>query len=172
MKINLNEILYAVSSGLDAAEGEYLGVTAGHSKRIAAISIIMGKALGLSDKDLIDLAAYAILHDNALTEFDQEQIEYMNYNNGIRYSDHDFLVRHCTIGEINTKLLPFRTNNRDVILLHHENALWHICPYGAYPEYRPHPASGRPFLPGWPPPSCHRLPAFPAPPSPYRQRPL
>ncbi len=122
MKINLNEILYAVSSGLDAAEGEYLGVTAGHSKRIAAISIIMGKALGLSDKDLIDLAAYAILHDNALTEFDQEQIEYMNYNNGIRYSDHDFLVRHCTSGEINTKLLPFRTNNRDVILLHHENA--------------------------------------------------
>ena len=122
MKINLNEVLYAVSLGLDAAEAEYLGVTPGHSKRIAAISILTGKAIGLSDNELIDIAAYSILHDNALTEFNQEEIEYMKYNGGRRYSPTDFLIRHCTIGEINTKLLPFRTNNRDVILLHHENA--------------------------------------------------
>jgi len=122
MKINLNEVLYAVSLGLDAAEAEYLGVTPGHSKRIAAISILTGKAIGLSDNELIDIAAYSILHDNALTEFNQEEIEYMKYNGGRRYSPMDFLIRHCTIGEINTKLLPFRTNNRDVILLHHENA--------------------------------------------------
>ncbi|MBO6161849.1 MAG: HD domain-containing protein [Eubacterium sp.] len=122
MKINLNDVLYAVSLGLDAAEAEYLGVTPGHSKRIAAISILTGKAIGLSDNELIDIAAYSILHDNALTEFNQEEIEYMKYNGGRRYSPMDFLIRHCTIGEINTKLLPFRTNNRDVILLHHENA--------------------------------------------------
>ncbi len=122
MKINLNEILYAVSLGLDAAEYEYLGCTPGHSKRMAAISILTGKAIGLSDNELIDIAAYSILHDNALTEFNQEEIEYMKYNGGRKYSDNDFLIRHCTIGEINTKLLPFRTNNRDVILLHHENA--------------------------------------------------
>ena len=121
MKINLNEILYAFSLGLDAAEVEYLGVTPGHSKRIAAISILTGKAAGLTDNELVDIAAYSILHDNALTEFNQEEIEYMRYNNGRRYSQDDFLIRHCTIGEINTKLLPFRTNNRDVILLHHEN---------------------------------------------------
>ncbi len=122
MKINLNEILYAVSLGLDAAEYEYLGVSPGHSKRIAAISIITGKAIGLSDNELIDIAAYSILHDNALTEFNQEEIEYKKYNGGRAYSSTDFMIRHCTIGEINTKLLPFRTNNRDVILLHHENA--------------------------------------------------
>lgn len=122
MKINLNEILYAFSLGLDAAEYEYLGVTPGHSKRIAAISILTGKAIGLNDNELIDIAAYSILHDNALTEFNQEEIEYMKYNGGRAYSPLDFLIRHCTIGENNTKLLPFRTNNRDVILLHHENA--------------------------------------------------
>ncbi len=122
MKINLNEVLYAASLGLDAAEYEFLGVTPGHSKRIAALSIIVGKAVGLSDNELIDIAAYSILHDNALTEFNQEEIEYKKYNGGRAYSQTDFMIRHCTIGEINTKLLPFRTNNRDVILLHHENA--------------------------------------------------
>lgn len=122
MKINLNEVLYAFSLGLDAAEYEFLNVKPGHSKRIAALSIITGKAIGLSDNELIDIAAYSILHDNALTEFNQEEIEYKKYNGGRAYSELDFLIRHCTIGEINTKLLPFRTNNRDVILLHHENA--------------------------------------------------
>ena len=122
MKIDLNEILYAFSLGLDAAEYEFLGVAPGHSKRIAAMSILVGKAIGLSDNELIDIAAYSILHDNALTEFNQEELEYMKYNGGRTYSPIDFMIRHCTIGEINTKLLPFRTNNRDVILYHHENA--------------------------------------------------
>ncbi len=122
MKINLNEVLYAASLGLDAAEYEFLGVTPGHSKRIAALSILAGKAVGLTDNELIDIAAYSILHDNALTEFNQEELEYKKYNGGRAYSPTDFMIRHCTIGEINTKLLPFRTNNRDVILLHHENA--------------------------------------------------
>ncbi|MCR4839414.1 MAG: HD domain-containing protein [Eubacterium sp.] len=122
MKINLNEVLYAFSLGLDAAEYEFLGTTPGHSKRIAALSIITGKAIGLTDNELIDIAAYSILHDNALTEFNQEEIEYKKYNGGRGYGPLDFMIRHCTIGEINTKLLPFRTNNRDVILLHHENA--------------------------------------------------
>lgn len=122
MKINLNDVLYAFSLGLDAAENEFLGTTPGHSKRIAALSIITGKAIGLTDNELIDIAAYSILHDNALTEFNQEEIEYKKYNGGRAYGTLDFMIRHCTIGEINTKLLPFRTNNRDVILLHHENA--------------------------------------------------
>lgn len=122
MKINLNEILYAVSYGLDAASTEYLGTSTGHSKRIAVLSILVGKEMGLTEKELIDLAAYSILHDNALTEFNQEDLEYRKYNNGLGYGEREYLLRHCTIGEINTKLLPFRTNNRDVILLHHENA--------------------------------------------------
>ena len=154
MKINLNEILYAVSFALDATEAEYyerirnngisvigetsilradnvrfsykdhrnVVVTVGHSKRIAALSIVMGKALGLDDNKLIDLAAYAVLHDNALTEVIQEENQYKLCNNGIGYSDEDYNIRCATIGEKNTSLLPFRTNNRDVILLHNENS--------------------------------------------------
>ena len=144
MKIDLNEILYAVSYALDATEIEYFdkldwaskveidnrvvgkhylyNVNIGHSKRVAALSVITGRALGLSENELIDLAAFAILHDNALTEFNQEELEYKKYNKGISYSADDFFIRHCIIGEKNTGLLPFRTNNRDVILYHHENA--------------------------------------------------
>ncbi len=122
MKIDLNEILYAVSSGLDAVEQELLGVRTGHCKRIAALSIMLGKNLGLTADELIDLAAFSILHDNALTEVNQEEQEYRKYNNGEGYSVHDYNVRRCIIGERNARFMPFRTNNRDVILLHHENA--------------------------------------------------
>ena len=132
MKIELNEILYAVSQGLDAVEielrdeknnhcnGKHL--TEGHCKRLAALSIMLGKALGLTADELIDLAAFSILHDNALTQVNQEEIEYRKYNNDQGYSEIDFNIRRCILGESNTRFMPFRTNNRDVILLHHENA--------------------------------------------------
>ena len=123
MKIELNEILYAVSSGLDAVEQELLGTKNGHCKRIAGLSVMLGKALGLTPDELVDLAAFSILHDNALTQVNQEELEYKKYNNsGTGYSARDFNVRRCILGENNTKYMPFRTNNRDVILLHHENA--------------------------------------------------
>lgn len=146
MKINLLEILYAVSFGMDATEIEYLQksgrsgsgaisapaynehsveyITTGHSKRIAALSLITGKALGLTPEELHDLAAYSILHDNAITEFIQEENEYKKYNEGRPYVENAYVVRHCTIGESNSMLIfsTFRSNNRDVILYHHENA--------------------------------------------------
>ncbi|MBO4863884.1 MAG: HD domain-containing protein [Eubacterium sp.] len=122
MKIDLNEILYAISAGFDAVEHELLGVRPGHCKRIAAMSIMLGKNLGLSTEELIDLAAFSILHDNALTEVNQEEIEYRKYNNGDCYDIHDYNLRRCILGERNTRFMPFRTNNRDVLLLHHENA--------------------------------------------------
>ena len=123
MKINVNEILYAVSSGLDAVEAELLGhISTGHSKRLAVLSIITAKGLGLSSKDLIDIAAFSILHDNALTEVNQEEHQYRKYNGGKGYSETDFNIRRCIIGENNAKLIPFRTNCRDVIMLHRENA--------------------------------------------------
>ena len=122
MKIDLNEILYAISSGFDAVEQELLNIRPGHCKRIAAMSIMLGKSLGLSSDELIDLAAFSILHDNALTEVNQEELEYKKYNEGESYSIHDYNARRCIIGERNTKFMPFRTNNRDVLLLHHENA--------------------------------------------------
>ncbi|MCR5213968.1 MAG: HD domain-containing protein [Eubacterium sp.] len=122
MKIDLNEILYAVSAGLDAVEHELIGIRKGHCKRIAAMSIMLGKAIGLSPDDLVDLAAFSILHDNALTQVNQEEIGLRKYNAAGGYSVRDFNFRRCVIGEQNTKYMPFRTNNRDVILLHHENA--------------------------------------------------
>lgn len=122
MKIDLNEILYAVSFGLDAVERELLGIRPGHGKRLAALSVMIGKAIGLSPDDLVDLAAFSILHDNALTQVNQEELEYKKYNNCNGYSPRDFDMRRCIIGESNTRYIPFRTNNRDVILLHHENS--------------------------------------------------
>lgn len=122
LKIDLNEILYSVSTGLDSVEQELLGTRNGHCKRIAALSIMLGKAMGLTPNELTDLAAFSILHDNALTQVNQEENEYKKYNNGQGYTQSYFNIRRCILGETNSKYVPFRTNNRDVILLHHENA--------------------------------------------------
>ncbi|MCR5292845.1 MAG: HD domain-containing protein [Eubacterium sp.] len=144
MKIDLIEILYAVSFALDATEIEYYkkraesngidlssvsykdhktkNITMNHSKRIAALAVLTGKAMGLDQVDLYDLSALCILHDNALTEFIQEEIEFRKYNNGLPYNDSAVIMRICKIGAKNVSVLPFRTNNRDIMLYHHEKA--------------------------------------------------
>ncbi len=69
MEVNFNEMLYSVSYALDCVEHELLGVTVFHGKRVAYISYIIGQQFGLDDDNLLDLAALATLHDNALTEY-------------------------------------------------------------------------------------------------------
>ena len=110
MKIELNEILYAVSSGLDAVEQELLGTKNGHCKRIAGLSIMLGKALGLTPDELVDLAAFSILHDNALTQVNQEELEYKKYNNNEGYSKRDFDLR-----KLITEMLYFFTTRMPTV---------------------------------------------------------
>jgi len=51
--------VYALSATVDAKDP----YTYGHSKRVATISEMMGKAIGLSQKELADLNAAGLLHD-------------------------------------------------------------------------------------------------------------
>ena len=69
MQIYLNDMLYAVSYALDCVEQEFLGVRSYHSGRVAYLCVAMGRSYGLQDCDLLALAAAAVLHDNALTEY-------------------------------------------------------------------------------------------------------
>ena len=73
MKFSFTEVLYALSYALDCVERELIGVTTNHSKRVAYICVKMGEKWKLSTNQMLDLAACALLHDNALTEFIQAE---------------------------------------------------------------------------------------------------
>ena len=132
MKLNLTETLYALSFALDTVQYEMGGISNEHGKHVAFISYLMGKYLKYDNDKLNDLVGLAILHDNAFTEYVREE-----YNGGELY-DYDaiasdsevsklrngFLTHpmHNVVGEKNISLIPFRTDVKDVILYHHENA--------------------------------------------------
>ena len=115
MKIAINDLLRAVSIALDHVEAQVVGVTSHHAQRVAYISTLTGKALGLEEDSLIFLSAAALLHDNALFEFfeDKEDVGVGNWTD-------DELKEHCVQGELNAKGLPFYPQIEHAILYHHE----------------------------------------------------
>lgn len=125
MKTDFNDILYALSYGLDRVEEELIGVSRHHGKRVAYISTVMGRAMGLDGHALSDLSACAILHDCAITEYIQTELQ----NNSQDKS-------HCAMGEKNIQGLPFFGDVRGAILYHHERA--DGCgPFGKFPQEIP-----------------------------------
>ncbi len=120
MKLYINDILYAFSYALDCIESELVGITSHHGKRVAYICLLLGEGLGLNTMQLNDLAACAILHDNALTEYIHE--ESINGVDVRRDKTKINVGLHCVLGEENLKKFPFNGDVSGAILYHHENA--------------------------------------------------
>lgn len=130
MKLDLMDMLYAISFALEKVEIEILGLDTGHSGRVACLSMFMAQEAGMEGEELRDYVGCCILHDNALTEFIHEELckSHMMKEVKTRISDvigiesvtHN--SRHSVIGERNIRLIPFHTNVEDIILYHHENA--------------------------------------------------
>lgn len=116
MQIYRNGLLYALSYALDCIETELLNVKTDHGKWVAYMSVLMGKEMGMSNFELLDLAACATLHDNALTQYILEE------RLGKGHPGKTHLENHCSLGEKNLKDFPFHTNMSGTILYHHENA--------------------------------------------------
>jgi len=114
MRVLLNELLLVVSTALDYVEKELLGITINHSKRTAYLSVRICRALGCSEIEISDMAACAILHDNALTE-------YMMMTGPLDWQALEQFESHCRIGECNAEVFPFAGDVRNIIREHHEN---------------------------------------------------
>ena len=118
MLLDVLGLLAACSYALDCVEAELVHVSGKHAKRVAYMSVCMAEQLGIGGERLQDLAVCALLHDNALTQYIQEEL-----HNDI--ADASLVPRvgiHCTLGETNIQRLPFHTDVTNVILYHHENA--------------------------------------------------
>ncbi len=135
MKLDLTDMLYALSFALDAVEKEAIGVKGEHGKRVAFLCYVMGKAAGFKKQELKDFVGCAILHDNALAEYlresySKEKVLSSELLRKIRENDEEEtqcnekerLIGHCEIGERRIKKLPFATDISNIILWHHENA--------------------------------------------------
>ena len=130
MKLDLTDMLYAMSFALDKVEEELLGIYTGHGKRVAYLALLMGKEAGFGEEELRDFIGCCLLHDNALTEFIHDELSNSPMSRRLSTNlselaegdrtklDHD----HSTMGEENIRLLPFRTDVRNIILHHHEHA--------------------------------------------------
>ena len=130
MKLDLTDMLCALSYALDKVEAELLGIDTGHGKRVAYLALLMGEEAGYQKEELRDFIGCCLLHDNALTEFIHEEFSYSSMSEHLSVNlseaaklkksklDHD----HSVIGEQNIRLMPFRTDVKNIVLYHHENA--------------------------------------------------
>ena len=121
MELDVLGLFSACSYALDCVEAELVHVTSKHAKRVAYMSVCVAEQMGIQGKELQDLAVCALLHDNALTQYIQEEL----HNDIARASaaqEFPRLGAHCSMGEHNIQGLPFHTDVTNVILYHHENA--------------------------------------------------
>jgi HD superfamily phosphohydrolase YqeK len=68
MKVDFSQVLFALSFSLDCVEKDVLGVTTNHGKRVAYMAVKLADPQKLPPEGRMDLAACAIMHDNALAE--------------------------------------------------------------------------------------------------------
>lgn len=121
MKLDVLGLIGACSYALDCVEAELAHSTNKHSKRVAYMSVCVAINMGINGESLQDLTVCALMHDNALTQYIQEEL-HNNINNIDSSHKLPQIGSHCTIGEDNIKKLPFNTDVKNVILYHHENA--------------------------------------------------
>ena len=122
MEIDIIGLLNAFSYALDCVEAELVHVTTRHGKRVAYISVCMAENMGITGDELTDLAACALLHDNALLQYIQEEFRKGSEEQKDKSMTPKQVAMHCVYGEKNLKNYPFHTDVTNVILYHHENA--------------------------------------------------
>jgi HD-GYP domain-containing protein (c-di-GMP phosphodiesterase class II) len=125
MKVDFSQVLFALSFSLDCVEKDVLGVTTNHGKRVAYMAVKLADPQKLPPEGRMDLAACAIMHDNALAESVKTELDLVKPDENVREGNQSFfkwrLSMHCRLGEQNVAAFPFHTDCRQVILYHHEN---------------------------------------------------
>ena len=115
MKLDVLGLLGACSYALDCVEAELVHVTYKHAKRVAYMSVCMAEQMGIQGESLQDLTAGALLHDNALTQYIQEEL-HNDIASAIGSAIPLELGIHCAAGEKNMKDIPSHTDIKNVIV--------------------------------------------------------
>lgn len=73
MKLDVLGLFGACSYALDCVEAELAHVTDNHAKRVAYMSGCMAQQMAITGEVLQDFVICALLHENALTQYIQEE---------------------------------------------------------------------------------------------------
>ncbi len=90
--------------------------TAGHSRRVADISLAIGKRLGLSAEELDDLCWGSLLHDLAKIAVDGLII---NKKGGLTPQEYEHIMTHPVVGACMAQSLVSRKRIIEIIQYHH-----------------------------------------------------
>jgi HD-GYP domain-containing protein (c-di-GMP phosphodiesterase class II) len=111
----MDQLIRAIAAALDIVEGELLGASTNHGKRIAVLSAAMGRYCGMDTALVSALSTCALLHDSALTEYIMAE----------RLGSDAVLSLHCQAGQRNVEALlggnPLQAID-GFVLYHHERA--------------------------------------------------
>ena len=113
----------ALAAALDARDP----YTAGHSERVSALSVEMGRALGLDETDLGTLRLGALLHDIGKIGVPDEVLRKPETLTGPEF---ELIRAHPVIGARILRSIPFLAPHLPIVELHHERPDGEGYPYG------------------------------------------
>jgi putative nucleotidyltransferase with HDIG domain len=113
----------ALAAALDARDP----YTAGHSERVSALSVEIGRAMALSDQDLGILRLGALLHDIGKIGVPDEVL---GKTSALTAAEFELIRAHPVIGARILRSIPFLAPHLPIVELHHERLDGLGYPYG------------------------------------------
>ena len=113
----------ALALALDARDP----YTAGHSERVSAISVAVGRQMGLRDDDLDVLRLGALLHDIGKIGISDNVLRKPE---GLTSAEFELIREHPGLGARILRTVPFLAPHVPIVELHHERPDGRGYPYG------------------------------------------
>ncbi len=113
----------ALAAALDARDS----YTAGHSDRVSALSVIIGRQMRLSDVDLEVLRLGALLHDIGKIGLNDE---ILGKRGALTAEEFEQIKRHPVVGARILRQVPFLEPHLPIVELHHESPDGRGYPFG------------------------------------------
>ena len=145
---SFNELIRAVAAAEAQTQAAYLGAiralaaaldardpyTAGHSERVSALSVAIGKAMSLGDADIEILRLGALLHDIGKIGVTDEVLRKPS---ALTPAEFDLIRAHPVVGARILRSIPFLASHLPIVELHHERHDGRGYPHGLIGEEIP-----------------------------------
>jgi putative nucleotidyltransferase with HDIG domain len=115
--------IHALAAALDARDP----YTAGHSERVSALAVEMGRMMNLGDVALDRLRLGALLHDIGKIGIPDE---ILGKKTALTPEEYELIRSHPVIGARILRSVPFLAPHLPIVELHHERPDGHGYPYG------------------------------------------